>query len=144
MFKYSFEYFRYSLPHQMSKHEHLFIFKESCKKKSEEVCVVIWTNFDSFANTYLTWVVYFHFQVSFSNRVCAWFFANSQGLGTSSQVIVFLEFFYNFLCDMTESNRTSFPPRLFKKYFLFYAWAFDVARKRKYLKFENLISLKKF
>ena len=49
----------------MSKHEHLFIFKESCKKKSEEVCVVIWTNLDSFANTYLTWVVYFHFPIKF-------------------------------------------------------------------------------
>ena len=24
-----------------------------CKKESEELCVLIWTNFDSFANTYL-------------------------------------------------------------------------------------------
>ena len=24
-----------------------------CKKESEKVCVLIWTNFDSFANTYL-------------------------------------------------------------------------------------------
>ena len=24
-----------------------------CKKEAEEVCVLIWTNFDSFANTYL-------------------------------------------------------------------------------------------
>ena len=30
------------------------IFKEcSTKKESEEVSVLIWTNFDSFANTYL-------------------------------------------------------------------------------------------
>ena len=30
------------------------IFKESSvKKESEEVCVLFWTNFDSFANTYL-------------------------------------------------------------------------------------------
>ena len=29
------------------------IFKESSKKQSQEVCVLIWTNFDSFANTYL-------------------------------------------------------------------------------------------
>ena len=31
-----------------------FIFQRIlCKRKSEEVCVLIWTNFDSFANTYL-------------------------------------------------------------------------------------------
>ena len=35
------------------------------KKESEEVSVLIWTSFDSFANTYLTWVVYFHFPVEF-------------------------------------------------------------------------------
>ena len=29
-----------------------------CKKEPEEVCVLIWTNFDSFANTYLI-VAYF-------------------------------------------------------------------------------------
>ena len=27
--------------------------KNPRKKESEEVCVLIWTNFDSFANTYL-------------------------------------------------------------------------------------------
>ena len=29
------------------------IFKDSSEKKSGEVSVLIWTNFDSFANTYL-------------------------------------------------------------------------------------------
>ena len=31
----------------------LSIFKEFCKKKSEEICVLILTSFDRFANTYL-------------------------------------------------------------------------------------------
>ena len=30
------------------------IFKESSKKEIEEVCMLIWTNFDSFAIKYLT------------------------------------------------------------------------------------------
>ena len=30
-----------------------------CKKESEEVNVLIWTNFDSFANTYLMYVACF-------------------------------------------------------------------------------------
>ena len=35
-----------------------------CKKGSEEVCVLIWTNFYSFANTYLSSLLQkFHFPI---------------------------------------------------------------------------------
>ena len=37
-----------------NKFQALFNFQRiPCKKDSEEVCVLIWTNFDSFAHTYL-------------------------------------------------------------------------------------------
>ena len=33
--------------------------KIHCKQESEEVCMLIWTNFDSFAITYLTLIACF-------------------------------------------------------------------------------------
>ena len=50
--------------------------------------MLIWTNFDSFANTYLI--------ISFSNRGSAKFVANTKGPGTSFQVADFVEFFDKF------------------------------------------------
>ena len=77
----------------------------------------------------------------FPNRGFAWFFAISKGLRASSQVVVFLECFYNFVFSNWPNfiNRLSFLPKLLRMYFLFYAWTFDDVMKLKYLKFQNLI-----
>ena len=58
-----------------------------CKKESEEVCMLIWTNSNSFANKQLA------SKISFYNRGCASFVANTKELGISFQVAVVIEFF---------------------------------------------------
>ena len=58
-----------------------------------EVCMLIWTNFETFAITYLIYAA------CFKNFICQWrlcLFANAKGSGTSFQVAVFVEF-----CDKT-------------------------------------------
>ena len=58
-----------------------------------EVCMLIWTNFETFAITYL------RYAACFKNFICKWrlcLFANAKGSGTSFQVAVFAEF-----CDKT-------------------------------------------
>ena len=51
--------------------------------------MLIWTNLNSFAINDISSLL----QKSFSNRVCASFFANIKGLGTRFLVAVFVEFF---------------------------------------------------
>ena len=53
-----------------NKFQALFNFQRIlCKMESEEVSVLIWTNFDSFANKYLIKVACS--KISFSSRSCA-------------------------------------------------------------------------
>ena len=56
--------------------------------------MLIWTNFNSFAITYLIQVVS---KVSLSNRGCGYFFANIKLPGTSFQVAILVEFFNEFI-----------------------------------------------
>ena len=53
--------------------------------------MLIWTNFDGFAITYLISAAYF--KKLFSTSSCAYFFANTKGPETSFQIAVFVEFF---------------------------------------------------
>ena len=61
--------------------------------------MLIWANFDSFANTYL--IRQLSSKVSFSNSGYAEFFVNTEGPETSFQVEVFVEFFDNFFSFKT-------------------------------------------
>ena len=54
--------------------------------------MLIWTNSDSFANTYLNTSSLLQ-NFLFSNKGCFYFFSDLKGPGTSFQVAVFVEFF---------------------------------------------------
>ena len=113
-----------------------------CKMESEEVSMLIWINFDSFAITYLRRLLQkFHFSVVVVNSL-----ETQKGL----ELVFRPHFLQNFLMKLflleydinwpNYINRPCLLPKLFSKiYFWFYAQAFDDVIKFEHLKYQNLI-----